>query len=138
MIAVTEMLPIISATIQPTEEHSGCVFFKDAPIHIANEEHRRFSVEKQRTYLEAHALSSLAGSLAEFEHYRAIGKPKPEKWIGTNQIVTMPQSGLSDWSVQKKNSSYTQSGFFKEPNKPSHSTENRFKLYKKHSCNTQP
>ena len=100
VIAVAEMLPIISATIQPTKEYSGCVFFKDAPIHIANEEHRRFSVEKQRTYLEAHALSSLAGSLAEFEHYRAIGKPKPKKWIGTNQGARQDRHDASEWIIR--------------------------------------
>ncbi|MEO2136238.1 MAG: hypothetical protein ABGY28_02115 [bacterium] len=101
VVAVSEMLPIICATIQPTKEYSGCVFFKDPPIHIANEKHRRFSAEKQRTYLEAHALSSLAGSIAEFEHYyRTIRKPKPKKWIRTNQGAREDRHQASEWIVR--------------------------------------
>ena len=85
VVAISHELPITSVTIQPGEDDRGRVVYPAVPDYVSDENHPEFSYDKERNYMEAHALSSFAGSIAEFEYYRVIGHPKSKGWITANR-----------------------------------------------------
>jgi len=97
VVAISHELPITSLTIQPGEEYRGRVVYPGVPDYVSDEGHPEFSYDKERNYMEAHALSSFAGSIAEFEYYRTIGKPKPEQWMGDNSGAQEDRNQAYEW-----------------------------------------